>query len=155
VRTIDEILQEVPLFQGLSDDALALIAGCGRNVGFEEDEALFAEGDPADIFYVVRSGTVALEIFVPTRGAVTIDTIVEGDVVGWSWLFPPYRWHFDARAGTDVRATAFDGACLRGKCADDPRFGYDLMTRFAQVMVERLQSTRIRLLDVYGYAAAR
>ena len=155
MKTIDAILQEVPLFNGLSDDALALIAGCGENVGFEEDEALFAEGDAADSFYVVRSGTVALEIFVPTRGAVTIDTIEQGDVVGWSWLVPPYRWHFDARAGTDVRATAFDGACLRGKCAADPQLGYDLMTRFAQVMMERLQSTRLRLLDVYGYAGAR
>ena len=71
-------------------------------------------------------------------------------MVGWSWLFPPYRWHFDARALSHVRATAFDGACLRGKCEDDPALGYDLMKRFAQVLIERLQWTRLRLLDVYG-----
>ena len=79
-----------------------------------------------------------------------IETIEAGEVVGWSWLFPPYRWHFDARALTPIRATAFDGACLRGKCDDDPALGYDLMSRFAQVMIERLQWTRLRLLDVYG-----
>jgi hypothetical protein len=65
-------------------------------------------------------------------------------------LFPPYRWLFDARALSRVRATAVDGACLRGKCEDDPVLGYDLMSRFAQVIIDRLQSTRLRLLDVYG-----
>jgi CRP-like cAMP-binding protein len=94
---------------------------------------------------------VALETFVPTRGAVTIETLDPGEVVGWSWLFPPHRWHFDARALSLVRATIFDGACLRGKCEADPQLGYDLMSRFAQVVVERLQQTRQRLLDVYGH----
>ena len=79
-----------------------------------------------------------------------IETIEAGEVIGWSWLFPPYRWHFDARALTSVRATGFDGACLRAKCDDDPALGYDLMSRFAQVLIERLQWTRLRLLDVYG-----
>jgi CRP/FNR family cyclic AMP-dependent transcriptional regulator len=154
VETIDAILKDVPLFNGLSAEALELIAGCGANIHFREGETIFREGDPADTFFVVRHGSVALELFVPARGPVTIETIESGDVVGWSWLFPPYRWHFDARALVDTRATVFAGACLRGKCDDDPRLGYDLMTRFAQVMMERLQWTRIRLLDVYGYAAA-
>ena len=79
-----------------------------------------------------------------------IETIEAGEVIGWSWLFPPYRWHFDARALTQVRATAFDGACLRGKCEEDSGLGYDLMSRFAQILIERLQWTRLRLLDVYG-----
>ncbi len=79
-----------------------------------------------------------------------IETIEAGEVIGWSWLFPPYRWHFDARALAPVRATRFDGACLRGKCEADPALGYDLMSRFAQVLIERLQWTRLRLLDVYG-----
>ncbi len=71
-------------------------------------------------------------------------------MIGWSWLFPPYRWHFDARALEVVRVTAFDGACLRGKCEADPAFGYALMSRFAQILIERLQWTRLRLLDLYG-----
>jgi CRP/FNR family transcriptional regulator, cyclic AMP receptor protein len=79
-----------------------------------------------------------------------IETIDAGEVVGWSWLFAPYRWHFDARAGSLVRATSFDGVCLRAKCESDPKLGYELMSRFAQVMIRRLQWTRLRLLDVYG-----
>ena len=109
-----------------------------------------ARGIPADTFYVVRHGSVALETFVPSRGPVMIETIEAGEVIGWSWLFEPYRWHFDARALTAVRATAFDGACLRGKCEADPALGYALMSRFAQVLIERLQWTRLRLLDLYG-----
>jgi len=76
-------------------------------------------------------------------------------VLGWSWLFPPYRWHFDAHATTVVRATAFDGTCLRGKCDADPALGYELTSRFAQTLIERLQWTRLRLLDVYGNVGAR
>lgn len=154
METIDTILRDVPLFDGLSDEALELIAGCGSNVHFGEGELLFRQGDPADTFFVIRYGSVALETFVPARGPVTIETIESGDVVGWSWLFAPYRWHFDAKALVGVRATVFDGACLRGKCDADPALGYQLMSRFAQVIIERLQWTRLRLLDVYGYAAA-
>ena len=152
METIETILQGVPLFQGLTPAQLELIAGCGSNVRFSEGELLFRDGDEANTFYVVRHGSIALETFVPARGAVTIETLEAGEVVGWSWLFPPYRWHFDARALSLVRATSFDGACLRGKCERDPQLGYDLMSRFAQVMIKRLQWTRMQLLDVYGYA---
>jgi CRP/FNR family cyclic AMP-dependent transcriptional regulator len=151
METIEQILQSVPLFAGLTPPELELIAGCGSNVQFE-GELLFRDGDQADTFYVLRHGSVALETFVPTRGAVTIETLEAGEVVGWSWLFPPHRWHFDARALSLVRATSFDGACLRGS-ASRPALGYDLMSRFTQIVIERLQWTRLRLLDVYGYAA--
>ena len=150
MRGLELVLAEVPLFEGMDAERLELLAGCASNVHFEPGEVLFREGDEANAFYVIRGGTVALEAFVPARGGMTIETIDAGEVVGWSWLFPPYRWHFDARALAQVRATAIDGACLRGKCDDDPALGYDLMRRFAQVMIERLQWTRLRLLDVYG-----
>jgi CRP-like cAMP-binding protein len=101
---------------------------------------------------VIRHGSVAIELYSPPRGGVTIETLAPGEVLGWSWLLPPYRWHFDARALSQVRVTAFDGACLRRKCEEDPALGYELMQRFAQVMLERLQWTRLRLLDVYGRA---
>jgi CRP/FNR family cyclic AMP-dependent transcriptional regulator len=87
---------------------------------------------------------------VPSRGAVTLQTLGEGDLLGWSWLFPPYIWQFDARAQEDVRATAFDGACLRTKCDADPALGYDLMKRLARLVSSRLEATRRQLLDVYG-----
>jgi CRP/FNR family cyclic AMP-dependent transcriptional regulator len=150
METIDAVLRDMPIFAGLGSEELVLLSGCAGNVRFRAGEVLFREGDPADVFYAIRHGTVALETFVPARGAVTIETIEGGEVVGWSWLFPPYRWHFDARALSLVRATAFDGACLRGKCTDDPALGYELMSRFAQIVIDRLQWTRLRLLDLYG-----
>jgi CRP/FNR family transcriptional regulator, cyclic AMP receptor protein len=149
-KELDEILAQVPFFEGLPEDEIALIAGCGRNVRFDAGETIFRQGDAADTFYVVRHGTVAIGNFVPPRGELVIETLESGDLLGWSWLFPPYRSHFDARALSTVRATQFDGACLRDKCAADPVLGRDLMSRFAQVLIERLQWTRLRLLDVYG-----
>jgi CRP/FNR family cyclic AMP-dependent transcriptional regulator len=150
METIETLLRASPVFEGLEPDRLALVAGCASNVHFDQGAVMFREGDEADTFYLVRHGSIALETFVPARGSAVIETIEAGDVVGWSWLFPPYRWHFDARALTPIRATSFDGACLRGKCNDDTALGYDLMSRFAQVLIERLQWTRLRLLDVYG-----
>jgi len=149
-KELDEMLAQVPFFEGLAEDEVALIAGCGRNVRFDAGETIFRQGDAADTFFVVRHGTVAVGNFVPPRGELVIETLEAGDLLGWSWLFPPYRSHFDARALSTVRATQFDGACLRDKCAADPVFGYDLLSRFAQVLIERLQWTRLRLLDLYG-----
>jgi CRP/FNR family transcriptional regulator, cyclic AMP receptor protein len=149
-ESIAVLLAGVPFLEGLEADRLDLLAGCAGNVHFDQGNYLFREGDEADTFYVIRHGSVAVETFVPARGPVTIETIDAGEVLGWSWLFAPYRWHFDARALSPVRATGFDGACLRGKCEADPALGYELMGRFAQVLIERLQWTRLRLLDVYG-----
>jgi CRP/FNR family cyclic AMP-dependent transcriptional regulator len=149
-KPLESLLAAVPLLEGLAPDELALLAGCGRNARFGEGEYLFRRGDSADTFHVIRHGSVALETFVPARGALVIETLEVGELLGWSWLFSPYRRHFDARALTVVRATEFDGACLRQNCEDDPRLGYDLMGRFAQVLIERLQWTRLRLLDLYG-----
>ena len=150
MQTLDEIVGESPVFDGLTEDRLRLIAGCAQNVGFGAGERLFREGEPADTFFLVRRGRVALSTHAPARGAVVIETLDPGEIVGWSWLFPPYVWHFDARAVDEVRAVAFDGACLRGKCDSDPSLGYELMGRFASVMIDRLQHTRLRLLDLYG-----
>jgi CRP-like cAMP-binding protein len=155
IETIEALLRKAPFFEGAPGTHLETVAGCASNVHFDEDEVLFREGDRADTFYLVRHGTVALELYAPGRQGITIETIDAGEMVGWSWLFPPYRWHFDARALSTVRATAFDGACIRGKCQADPALGFDLMSRFAQVMMERLQWTRLRLLDIYGDGGGR
>ena len=94
------------------------------------------------------------EVYVPERGQVVVSTHEAGELVGWSWLFPPYRWQFDGRAAETTHAIMFDGACLRGKCDADHQLGYLLMQRFAARMLVRLQDTRLRLLDVYGHAPA-
>ena len=150
MQGVDELVRETPAFEDLDEEQLALLAGCGANVHFEAGARLFREGDPAETFYLLRHGTVVLETWVPGRGAVQIETLGPGEVVGWSWLFRPYTWHFDGRAVAPVRATSFDGACLRRKCADDPALGYALMQSFARIAIDRLQWTRRRLLDVYG-----
>lgn len=153
MQTLEPLILENRLFDGLEPAHVELITGCAKNVRFAPGEQLFREGDPADTFYLVRHGEVSSEIFVPGRGGVRIQTHEEGDVVGWSWLIPPYRWHSDARALDTVRALAFDGECLRGKCAADHELGYALYSRFSSLLVAEIEMTRLRLLDVYGRLA--
>jgi CRP-like cAMP-binding protein len=152
IESFERILADHPFFRDLREPHLAIVTGCVSNVKFGAGEFLFRNGAPADRFYVVRQGRVAVQAFAPAQGAITIETIEEGEVVGWSWLFPPYTAHFDARALTPVRALSLDGACLRAKCEEDPGLGYQLTKRFAQVVVQRLEATRVQLLDLYGDA---
>jgi CRP-like cAMP-binding protein len=153
LRTVEELLHDTPMFDGMPEDRLALVAGCGSNHSFRDGEYLLREGDSADVFYVIRHGDVNIETYVPQRGPLTLETIHDGEVLGWSWLFPPYRTMFDARAAGTVHAMEFDGRCLRGKFDDDPALGHDMVTRFLGVIAERLQATRLQLLDVYGHVA--
>ena len=155
METVAELLAHVPVLAGLAPEHLELIAGCAGTARAGAGEMLFLEGEPADRFFVLRRGTVALETRAPAGPPLVIETLHPGEVVGWSWLVPPFHWHFDGRAVDDVRAIAFDAACLRGKADADPALGYDLLQRFAQVMVDRMQSARLRLLDVYGPPVAR
>lgn len=152
MQTLDELIAASPVFAGLGAEDLSLVAGCGRNDGFDAGELIARDGDPADSFFLIRQGRVALEMHTPTQGGLIIETLDPGDIVGWAWLFPPYRWHYDVRAIEPVRGIAFDGACLRGKLEEQKELGYELMLRFAQVMNDRLQHTRFRLLDIYGTA---
>ena len=150
METTTELLGSHPFFAGLSPSAVELIAGCASNVHFGEGARIFGQGEPAEQFYVIRHGRVALEVYSPVKGPLIIDTMDQGEVLGWSWLVPPYRYFADARAVTAVRATALDGVCLRGKCEADPDLGYQLLKRVTTVMYHRLQSARIRMLDLYG-----
>lgn len=150
MRTIEELLNDSPFYHGLPADVLAHVAGCAQTARFEPGEVIFRAGQPANTFYLVRHGRVSIELRNPSRGTITLDTVHDGEIVGWSWLVPPYLWTFDARAAEATSAVAFDGACLRGKCDADPGLGYALMQRVAQVMYERLQSARVQMLDMYG-----
>lgn len=150
MESLERILAEHRFFRNLDPHYLATIVGCASNVRFEHGQFLFREGQEANAFYLIRHGELALEIFSPSHGPVTIETLGEGDVVGWSWLIPPYRWHFDARALSLVRAIALDGKCLRTKCEADHDLGYELLKRFSTIVEERLQATRLQLIDVYA-----
>jgi CRP-like cAMP-binding protein len=151
MQRIDELIADAPVFAGMEPRHLELVSGCGELVRFASGAYLFREGEPADRFFLIRRGTLALEVFSPRRGAAPIQTLHDGEIAGWSWLFEPYRWAFDGRAAGDLQAIAFDGACLRGKCDSDHELGYQLMRRFATTIVARLQATRLQLLDVYGH----
>ena len=150
MQTLEPILANHPFFKGLKPEYLQLVTGCASNVRFEAGKYIFREGEEASQFYLIRQGKVALEIFAAQHGPITIETIEAGEVVGWSWLFPPYRWHFSGRVFEPTRAIALDGKCLRAKSEEDHDLGYELMKRVAQIMMERLQATRLRLLDVYS-----
>jgi CRP/FNR family transcriptional regulator, cyclic AMP receptor protein len=150
MTTMEELLAGHPFFAGLGTSAIQLIAGCASNVHFAAGGFIFGAGEPATRFYVIRHGRVALEVHSPTRGPVVIDTMDEGEVLGWSWLVSPHRYFGDARAVTSVSAIALDGTCLRGKCEADPALGYELLKRVTTVMYQRLESARVRLLDLYG-----
>jgi CRP-like cAMP-binding protein len=149
---LERILGEHRLFHGLGQPFIDLAAGCAKNVRFNADESLFHADDPADWIYLIRHGRVALEIATPGRGTVQFETVGEGEVVGLTWLLPPYRWGYDARALELTRALALDARCLRDKCEADHDMGYEILKRFLPVLVERLQAMRLQVLDVYGHA---
>jgi CRP/FNR family transcriptional regulator, cyclic AMP receptor protein len=149
-ESMADLLGAQPLFHDLPPESVATVVGCSRNVSFGAGELLLAEGEEATTLYLLRRGSVAIEVHAPGRGALTVQTLDPGHVVGWSWLVPPYRWTFDARAVTDVGAVAIDGGCLRSKAESQPDFGYALLTRISAMLLERLQSARTRLLDLYG-----
>ena len=155
MKGIDELLAEHELFAGLDRSTLQLLSGCAANVAFHSGERLFVEDGQADRFWIVRHGRVALEVTVPREGQLTIETLGAGSVVGWSWLVAPYRWRFDAVAQEATRATVFDVGCVRSKMDADARVGYQLLSRFVPVIVDRLQATRLRLLDLYKNPASR
>lgn len=150
MESLEKILKEHPFLAKLAETHLSLIVGCASNVVFKPGEFLFREGEEANAFYFIRSGKVVVETFIPQKGPIAIQTREGGEILGWSWLVPPYRWRFDARAVELTRAIALDGKCLRGKCEEDHDLGYEIMQRFALVIAERLEATRLQLLDVYG-----
>jgi CRP-like cAMP-binding protein len=150
METLEPILARHPFFGDLEHRHLAILVGCASNVRFAPGEFLFHAGEEANHFFLVREGRVALEITAPGGPSHTLQTVGAGDVLGWSWLIPPYHWKFDARAVGEIRALALDGKCLRTKCESDHDLGYELLKRFAHIMEERLQATRLQLLDVYG-----
>lgn len=150
IHTLEPVIKQHPFFAELPQRHLDFITSCAKNVQFPERHIIFREGDPANEFYFLREGLVAIELLIPERGPTTIQTVSGGDILGWSWVSPPYRWHFEARTIQRTRALVFDGACLRDKCEQDHDLGYELLSRFVSIISERLDATRLQLLDIYG-----
>jgi CRP/FNR family cyclic AMP-dependent transcriptional regulator len=150
IRTVESLIAEQPFFEDMKQEYITSLAGCATNVHFQPRDTIFSQQEQADHFYIIKAGKVAIDINSVDRGVVTIETINAGKVIGWSWLFPPYIWHFGARAIEDTKAIAMDARCLRGKCEEDPAMGYELMKRFSAIMLRRMQRARLQLLDIYG-----
>jgi CRP/FNR family transcriptional regulator, cyclic AMP receptor protein len=147
---LERIIKEHPFFTGIETAFCDLVCGCAKNARFSAGQYLFHEGEPADWFYLIRHGQVAFQLTAPGRGTVTFQTVAEGELAGVSWLIPPYRWTYDAKAIEETRAIAINALCLRQKCEADHDLGYEMMKRFMPVLVQRLQATRLQILDVYG-----
>lgn len=145
-----DLLVAHPFLAGMAPQRLGRLASWGTRSLFHTGARVFSEGGKAERFWLIRDGQVALDIHVPGRGDLLIETLGPGAVLGWSWLFPPYRWRYGATAVTQTLTVAFDAAAVRRACTEDPELGYELYRRFIAVVTDRLQATRLRLLDLYG-----
>jgi len=147
MKTLEESIAQHPLLKGMNAEHLKILLDSTTRAEFAADEIIFREGDPANRFYLIEEGRVQLVSRKQDRPPVEIQTIGAGDILGWSWLFPPYYWNFEARAIEPLKAIFFYGTRLLEKCEEDPAFGYELMKRMSAVMLQRLQATRRELLE--------
>jgi CRP/FNR family transcriptional regulator, cyclic AMP receptor protein len=150
IDVIGRVFQENPLFSELSGNQKERMAGCAALMVFPQGTYIYREDAPAENFYLIRHGRVALEVHVPGQAPIIVDMLRDGDPLGWSWLIPPYKTHFDARAVDLTRVIRFDSACLREKMEEDHSFGYAVHKRVVPVIVARLAAARRQLIDLYG-----
>ncbi|WP_084212050.1 Crp/Fnr family transcriptional regulator [Pseudonocardia acaciae] len=148
-----EEVTKAQLFAQLPSAEQVLISRAARTVSFAAGRRLFSEGQPAHGCWLIRAGHVALDAHVPGRGAVVVQTLGPDEVLGWSWLVPPYRWHFGATAIEPIRAIELDTVQLRALAEQDPRFGHRLTLALFEALLGRLQATRARLVDLYQNAS--
>lgn len=148
---LEQALARHPFFADFDPGHLASVAACANTAIFDAGTFLFREGEPATAFYAIQRGRVAIASVTPHEGPVTIQTVGDGDILGWSWLLPPYRWHFGARAIEATSVVAFNAACVREQLERDHELGFRLMRRFAQVMASRLEALSKQLTSVYEY----
>jgi CRP-like cAMP-binding protein len=148
--TVAERISAHRFFAALTDGQRAALAEDGAAVTFKAGQRLFDEGGQADKFWLIEEGCIALDLRVPGRCDQIVETLSAGTVLGWSWLHTPYRWHFGAVARVVTSAIEFDAPAVRRRCHADPAFGYAVLRTFTPVITERLQATRLRLLDLYA-----
>jgi CRP-like cAMP-binding protein len=150
MEAIKKVLADHPFFKGLAPEYVEMLASVATNIQFEAKDFLFRDGEESDQFYVILRGRVALETFAPERGPIIVSTLGEGEVLGWTWIVEPYIHRYDAQALELTRVLALDGKSLRRKCEENHDLGYELMKRFTHIMAQRLEATRLQLIDVYG-----
>jgi CRP/FNR family cyclic AMP-dependent transcriptional regulator len=147
---MEELLVAHPFVAGLEPEQVQLVRGCARGLrSFEADEVIFRAGGMANCCYLICHGTIAIEVHSPGHGARVVQTVGKGELLGWSWMFEPYRWLFDARAMTATEVIELDGKALRECAAADTSMGFHVMSRVAVLLAGRLQATQLQLLDLY------
>lgn len=148
MSTLSEAITRHAFFRGMKPDHLGLLTDGAKLVQFKAGDVLFREGDPANQFYLIESGKIALEAHEPADGTMLVQTLGAGEVLGWSWLFPPFIWHFQARATEPVAAIALSGAHLLITAERHSEFGFELMKRVTQIVIRRLQAARKQLVAI-------
>lgn len=150
MKKMIDILSEHAFFRDLPKDDLDFISGCAKNVVFKENQVIANRGSPANEFYLIQEGQVAITLNISGQKTFILNTLGAHDILGWSWLIPPYEWTFSAHAMQTTRAIEINGACLRNKCDHDTRLGYELLRRLVGVLVSRVDAAHLHILDVYG-----
>ena len=146
----DRVLRH-PFFAGVDPTLIHAMVSKAEERTYAVGEMLVREGRPAEEFFLVEDGKVALEVGAADRAVITVETIGRGEILGWSWLVPPYRWRFDARAIKPTQVIAINAASARYALAAHPAFAYQFLTKFLPVVAERLENTRVQLLDIHGH----
>jgi signal-transduction protein with cAMP-binding, CBS, and nucleotidyltransferase domain len=149
METLEWVLETHPFFSGLPETHRKLLVGCASQARFAPGEFILRMDNPADHFYLIRHGRVSLELNTTERGPIVLQTVSDGEALGWSWLVPPFHWNLDGRAIESTLLLAFDAACLRDKIKSDHNLGYELFRRFTPIIAERLQAARLQILDVH------
>lgn len=149
-QDLSKLLKQHPFFDDMDKKSRKLLVGCAKNELYHDGDYMHREGENADKFYIIRAGTIAVELHVPGRDPMVIETLHDGEVMGWSWIVAPYKWAFDARAIGVTRVISLDAVCLRAKLDKDHALAYALFRRFVPIMGERLGAARMRLIDLYG-----
>jgi CRP-like cAMP-binding protein len=147
MQSIEDYLSTQSFFSGLDDSFMKFLSNSAQGVQLKEDQVLFQQGKPADKFYLLRSGQVSIQVPALVGPTLELQVLGEGQILGWSWLIPPYRWNFQARALEDSDLLEFDGSAILAHCEEDPKFGYELFKRFAALMSKRLDAARQKIMD--------
>jgi CRP/FNR family transcriptional regulator, cyclic AMP receptor protein len=149
METLEPLLLSHPFFKDLDLSYIKMLVGCATVKVFPPGAFLTRAGEEANAFFLIRQGLVSIETSTDGGDPIILQTADNGDIIGWSWLVPPYFWHFDARAEVETRVFVLDGVCIRKQCEANPALGCELLKRFARIMERRLEATRLQLLDVY------
>jgi CRP-like cAMP-binding protein len=150
MQSKDDYLAAHDFFKGLNEDFMKTLSEFATEKRVSEGEVLFQQGKAADKFFLVRKGRVSVQVPALVGPPLELQVLGEDQVLGWSWLIPPYRWNFVARAVEDSDVIEFDGGAILARCEQDPKFGYELFKRFTALMSERLDAARQKMMDQWN-----